>query len=107
MNLNIYFIFVFQKYTCKLLEDTDNCGKVFKRCLPADEVRRMQDTHIQARIQQFRDDKSVYECPVVKEYIESGRGDKVDESTEGACTVSQVFPPIFYILTLLLVCAPS
>ena len=50
----------------------------------------MQDTHIQARIQQFRDDKSVYECPVVKEYIESGRGDKVDESTEGACTVSQV-----------------
>jgi len=80
----------FQKYTCKLLEDTDNCGKVFKRCLPADEVRRMQDTHIQARIQQFRDDKSVYECPVVKEYIESGRGDKVDESTEGACTVSQV-----------------
>ena len=66
----------------------------------------MQDTHIQARIQQFRDDKSVYECPVVKEYIESGRGDKVDESTEGACTVSQVFPPIFYILTLL-VCAPS
>ena len=58
----------------------------------------MQDTHIQARIQQFRDDKSVYECPVVKEYIESGRGDKVDESTEGACTVSQVI--MWYLKTI-------
>jgi hypothetical protein len=61
----------------------------------------MKDMHIVARITQFRDNKEgidVHKCPVVVEYIQSGRADMVDESTEGACTFKEVlilicFPP--------------
>merc|ERR1712051_378802 len=48
---------------------------------------------IQARIGQFRDNNEgidVFKCPVVSEYVNSGRMDRVDESTEGACSVSEV-----------------
>lgn len=83
----------FQKLTCKLLEDTEKCGALWKRCHSPSEVRSIQDTHIQARISQFRDNSDgidVFKCPVVEDYISSGRADRVDQSTEGACTVSEV-----------------
>jgi len=83
----------YQKFTCKLLSDTAECGELWKRCHSASEVRSIQDTHIQARITQFRDNTEgidVFKCPVVEEYINSGRADQVDQSTEGACSVSQV-----------------
>ena len=39
------------------------------------------------------------ECEVVKEYLESGRGDRMDETTMGACTVNQVTESIYcYVL---------
>lgn len=83
----------YQKFTCKLLQDTVDCGSLWKRCHAPSEVRSIQDTHIQARISQFRDNNDgidVFKCPVVEEYISSGRADQVDQSTEGACTVSEV-----------------
>jgi len=83
----------YQTYTCKLLSDTVECGELWKRCHSEDEVRNIQDTHIQARIGQFRDNNEgidVFKCPVVSEYVNSGRMDRVDESTEGACSVSEV-----------------
>ena len=70
-----------------------NCGELWKRCHAPAEVRSIQDTHIQARISQFRDNSDgidVFKCPVVKEYYDSGRADRIDQSTEGACTVSEV-----------------
>ena len=85
--------FFLQKYTCKLLSDTDECGALMKRCHSASEVRRNQDTYIQARISQFRDNTEgidVFKCHVVEEYINSGRADQVDQSTEGGCSVSEV-----------------
>ena len=85
--------FFLQKLTCKLLQDTVNCGELWKRCHAPAEVRSIQDTHIQARISQFRDNSDgidVFKCPVVKEYYDSGRADRIDQSTEGACTVSEV-----------------
>jgi len=83
----------YQTYTCKLLSDTVECGELWKRCHSPDEVRNIQDTHIQARIGQFRDNNEgidIKKCPVAEEYLTSGRADKVDESTEGACSVAQV-----------------
>ena len=69
------------------------CGELWKRCHSADEVRTIQDTHIQARITQFRDNREgidVFKCPVVEEYINSGRADQIDQSTEGACSLAEV-----------------
>jgi len=83
----------YQKFTCKLLSDTVECGELWKRCHSEDEVRNIQDTHIQARIGQFRDNSEgidVLKCPVVEEYLNSGRQDRVDQSTEGACSVAEV-----------------
>jgi len=83
----------YQKHTCKLLSDTVECGELWKRCHSADEVRTIQDTHIQARITQFRDNREgidVFKCPVVEEYINSGRADQIDQSTEGACSLAEV-----------------
>jgi len=83
----------YQKFTCKLLSDTVECGELWKRCHSDEEVRNIQDTHIQARIGQFRDNSEgidVLKCPVVEEYLNSGRQDRVDESTEGACSVAEV-----------------
>jgi len=83
----------YQKFTCKLLSDTVECGELWKRCHSEEEVRNIQDTHIQARIGQFRDNSEgidVLKCPVVEEYLNSGRQDRVDESTEGACSVAEV-----------------
>lgn len=94
----------FQKFTCKLLSDTVECGNLWKRCHSPNEVRSLQDMHIQARISQFRDNTDgidVFKCPVVAEYINSGRADRVDQSTEGACTVSEVIfkkAPLPYVL---------
>ena len=90
--INLIILF-FQTYTCKLLSDTVECGELWKRCHSEEEVRNIQDTHIQARIGQFRDNNEgidVFKCPVVSEYVNSGRMDRVDESTEGACSVSEV-----------------
>ena len=53
----------------------------------------MKDMHIMARITQYADNKDgikLEECEVAKEYLESGRADKVDETTVGACTQKQV-----------------
>ena len=86
-------LFHFQKFTCKLLSDTVECGELWKRCHSDEEVRNIQDTHIQARIGQFRDNNEgidVLKCPVVEEYLNSGRQDRVDQSTEGACSVAEV-----------------
>jgi len=83
----------YQKFTCKLLSDTVECGELWKRCHSDEEVRNIQDTHIQARIGQFRDNNEgidVLKCPVVEEYLNSGRQDRVDQSTEGACSVAEV-----------------
>lgn len=83
----------YQKFTCKLLSDTVECGDLWKRCHSEEEVRNIQDTHIQARIGQFRDNREgidVLKCPVVEEYLNSGRQDRVDQSTEGACSVAEV-----------------
>jgi len=83
----------YQTYTCKLLSDTVECGELWKRCHSDEEVRNIQDTHIQARIGQFRDNNEgidVFKCPVVEEYVNSGRMDRVDQSTEGACSVAEV-----------------
>ena len=74
------------------------CGELWKRCHSEEEVRNIQDTHIQARIGQFRDNNEgidVFKCPVVSEYVNSGRMDRVDESTEGACSVSEVISTNF------------
>ena len=87
------FCDLFQEHTCKLLSDTVECGELWKRCHSAGEVRTIQDTHIQARITQFRDNREgidVFKCPVVEEYINSGRADQIDQSTEGACSLAEV-----------------
>ena len=75
------------------MSDTVECGELWKRCHSAGEVRTIQDTHIQARITQFRDNREgidVFKCPVVEEYINSGRADQIDQSTEGACSLAEV-----------------
>ena len=75
------------------MSDTVECGELWKRCHSEKEVRNIQDTHIQARIGQFRDNSEgidVLKCPVVEEYLNSGRQDRVDQSTEGACSVAEV-----------------
>ena len=69
------------------------CGELWKRCHSPSEVRTIQDTHIQARITQFRDNREgidVFKCPVVEEYIDSGRADQIDQSTEGSCSLAEV-----------------
>ena len=48
---------IFQKYTCKLLEDTVKCDELLSRCHSAEEVKRMKDAHIAARINQYDDNK--------------------------------------------------
>jgi len=83
----------YQTHTCKLLSDTVNCSALWRRCHSEDEVRNIQDTHIQARIGQFRDNDEgidIKKCKVAEDYLNSGRADKVDESTEGGCSVAQV-----------------
>lgn len=83
----------YQKYTCKLLSDTVECGALWSRCQSPTEVRYNQDTYIQARITQFRDNEDgidVFKCPTVVEYINSGRADRIDQTTEGGCSVAQI-----------------
>ena len=46
-----------QKHTCKLLEDTMKCDELLSRCHSAEEVKRMKDAHIAARINQYDDNK--------------------------------------------------
>ena len=82
-----------QKYTCKLLEDTIECDELLYRCHSAEEVKRMKDAHIAARISQFDDNQdgiNILECRLAKDYIESGVGDEVDSTTAGGCTHMQV-----------------
>ena len=58
MYLDNYSLFlIFQKYTCKLLEDTMKCDELLSRCHSAEEVKRMKDAHIAARINQYDDNK--------------------------------------------------
>jgi len=81
-----------QKYTCKLLEDTVKCDELLSRCHSAEEVKRMKDAHIAARINQYDDNKdgiNIRECRLAKDYIESGVGDEVDSTTAGGCTHMQ------------------
>lgn len=83
----------YQKFTCKLLSDTVVCGDLWKRCHGEEDVRSMKDMHIAARMSQFADNKDgidVTKCAVVREYIDSGRANRVDETTEGACTYAEI-----------------
>jgi hypothetical protein len=78
-----------QKYTCKLLADTVTCDDLMSRCDSPDDVQKVKDSHIIARINQYSDSKDgikVEECDVAKEYLESDRANAIDETTVGACT---------------------
>jgi len=92
-----------QKYTCQMLSDTVECGSVWKDCHTAAEVRSIKDSHIAARINQFAGASSssgsdggggssvdIHQCQVVKEYVESGRAEEVQHTTEGSCTNREV-----------------
>ena len=88
-----YFFLFFQKYTCKLLEDTVKCDELLSRCHSAEEVKRRKDEHIAARISQFdgnTDGINILECRLAKDYIESIVGDEVDSRTAGDCTHMQI-----------------
>jgi hypothetical protein len=81
-----------QELTCQLLDDTVKCAAVLKRCHTTEELERTKDGHILARINQYADNQdgiNIKECPIAKDYIESGKGDEVDETTIGACTHSE------------------
>lgn len=81
-----------QKYTCQLLADTVECDGLLSRCLSHEEVEDTKDGHILARINQYADNKdgiNIKECPIAKDYVDSGRADKVDETTVGGCTHSE------------------
>ena len=77
-----------------MLADTVNCGSVWKDCHTAAEVRSIKDSHIAARINQFAGAKDggvdINDCEVVKEYVESGRAEQVQHTTEGSCTNREV-----------------
>jgi len=83
-----------QENTCNLLVETvTNCGEIWNRCYSPDEVRNIKDMHIQARIGQFQnniDEIEVVKCSVVKEYLESGRAEDVDQSIRGSCSIAEV-----------------
>ena len=53
---SIYFV-IFQKLTCQLLEDTVKCDELLSRCHSAEEVEKMKNAHISARINQYNDNK--------------------------------------------------
>jgi len=54
----------------------------------------MKDSHIEARMSQFSDstrgDIDIGKCEVVKEYVESGRAEQIQHTTEGSCTQRMV-----------------
>ena len=89
-----------------MLSDTVECGSVWKDCHTAAEVRSIKDSHIAARINQFAGASSsssagsdgggvdIHQCQVVKEYVESGRAEEVQHTTEGSCTNREVL--IYY-----------
>ena len=56
-SINNYIIFFLQKYTCQLLEDTVACDSLLSRCHSPEEVEKMKDAHISARINQYDDNK--------------------------------------------------
>jgi len=81
-----------QKYTCQLLEDTVACDSLLSRCHSPEEVEKMKDAHISARINQYDDNKdgiNILECRLAKEYIDSGKGNLVEDTTIGGCTHMQ------------------
>ena len=76
-----------------MLKETVGCSDLYSRCQNPEEIRSVKDMHISARIDQFsgrnKDGVDVKKCPVVKEYLESGRADA--KPSEGdKCTYSQV-----------------
>lgn len=83
-----------QRYTCQMLKDTVECGSLWKVCHTPAEVRTMKDSHIEARMSQFsdksREDVDIEKCDVVKEYVESGRAEQIQQTTEGSCTQREV-----------------
>jgi len=65
---------------CQLLRNiVEECVQVFGQCHTAREIRRMQDLHIEALIDQYKQYGDLDNCPVVKEYRESGRNEDEDE----------------------------
>ena len=54
---------------CQLLRNiVEECVQVFGQCHTAREIRRMQDLHIEALIDQYKQFGDLNNCPVVKEY---------------------------------------
>jgi len=65
---------------CQLLRNiVEECVQVFSQCHTAREIRRMQDLHIEALIGQYKQYGDLDNCPVVKEYRESGRNEAEEE----------------------------
>eukprot|EP00094_Tigriopus_californicus_P001882 TCALIF_01813-PA protein Name:"Protein of unknown function" AED:0.13 eAED:0.13 QI:1203/0.75/0.6/1/0.5/0.6/5/0/267 len=82
-----------QSVTCQMLKDTVECGNLWSRCHNSQEIRSQKDMHIAARIQQYQDrpyDVDVNQCPVIQEYLRSGRANQ-KRSEEERCTSEQVF----------------
>jgi len=61
---------------CKLVTKVvETCGEEWRACHGSKEVRQMRDLHIEALVRQYggEEGKELAECPVVREYRESGR----------------------------------
>lgn len=61
---------------CKLVTNVvETCGEEWRACHGSKEVRQMRDLHIEALVRQYggEEGKELAECPVVREYRESGR----------------------------------
>ena len=86
-----------------MLSETLGCGDFWSRCHSPQEVRNMKDLHIDARISQFQDNREGVDiklCDVVKEYLDSGRADQIEQTTEGSCTSREVIYFDFQLLHL-------
>ena len=62
-----------QKLTCQLLEDTVKCDELLSRCHSAEEVEKMKNAHISARVNQYNDNKdgiNIMECRLAKEFLD-------------------------------------
>jgi len=60
-------------HVCQLMSEIVNtCVPVFKTCNSPREVKRMQNRHTEALINQYRDFGDVESCPLVKAYRETG-----------------------------------
>lgn len=77
-----------------MLSDDLECIQIVAKCQGATELRRTKDSHIKARIGQYGNRKDTRvdftQCPEVKEYLESGRAEVADQTTEGGCNAAEV-----------------